>query len=350
MNQTRPFDDIPDDPPRATAPIAPAAPAMRIPDGPPIGEFSLTNASREAFATRQIDESLAARLSRMENGLAIFDARVKLLEQIHLSAISRTSPEDWVLFHDKNSGATVGMLRKSGTPGIGEIYGISLRHFPTDGDGNFCPERFRIDDTTYGYRGWVSGRSDFTAREMIGMPIEIRSDEEFTGRSVNAQNKITRSNDDRAAALDADLKSALYTRGINVMTRILAGMGRVPIADLDRAWKGTGKDTARCAKGGGFGTSTERGAQKVADPGTAAKALELWEEILRRVGGDQTAAKSLLKQCTSFTKADGGKFDGYDSHARITSDKMLGAAWQTLKAHPTYGDNAGRREPGDDRE
>jgi len=97
-------------------------------------------------------------------------------------------------------------------------------------------------------------------------------------------------------------------------------------------------DIARCNKGSGYGSSAARGAQKVAEAGVEDSAQELWNEILRRVGGDTEAGSQLLREIT----ANPPKFAGFKTIARLTQKWQVSGAMDKLKKHEMWGDEAMR--------
>jgi hypothetical protein len=127
-------------------------------------------------------------------------------------------------------------------------------------------------------------------------------------------------------------------------------MSRIPKAQLAKAWEGTGKNVEDCAKGHGYGTGSERGAKGVADADVPEQREKLRKEILSAVGGDNSAAKDLLREITSNPEKN---FKGFDSVDRLTKGWQVEQAFRKLRAHPTFGEAAGSggsRTPGEDDE
>jgi len=183
-----------------------------------------------------------------------------------------------------------------------------------------------------------------------GLEFARRSDEDFTGRGVDADEKIETRKAEKVGALDTDLRASVLTGLRTKSVRVLCGMTRVPTADLERAWNGQQKALDDCRKGHGFGTSTDRGAQRVAEEGVGERAIKLGDEILRRVNGDVEAARGLLKDITaspSRPKKGGGvtkEFPGFTSVSQFTKEWQVSNAETALASHPVFGDAA--REPG----
>jgi hypothetical protein len=108
-------------------------------------------------------------------------------------------------------------------------------------------------------------------------------------------------------------------------------MGRVPVRDLEAAWKDTGKKVDDCRKGQGWGTSGERTASGLAGEEIHAQVKALSDEVMRVVGGDIDKAKILVKKITSSKT-----FGGFDSLKQITKEFQVNQAWKNLKASPEY--------------
>lgn len=303
---------------------------------------------REMSLTARAEHSLVERLQRLEDAAVIFKRRNELMETCYLSAIRRTRPQDWIL-----SGAgpeATGMLGASGGDLVAETYGIVIQNIrPLDDAGCFAPQRVVTGGSAYGYRAWCDAWSRVNGRSMEAIEAFRRSDEEFTGRGVDKDDGITVKSAEKEGALDSDLRSSVLTLLRTKAVRILCGMTRVPVSDLERAWKDTSKLTADCRKGHGFGSSAGRQAGAVAETGVREGAEELWKEILRRCNGEANAAKLVLKDLTSYPakKDAAGKeiyraFAGVESWEQITKVKGLSIAREKLKSHPMAGD----REPG----
>jgi hypothetical protein len=296
----------------------------------------------ELAMTSRSEASLLEQLSKLENAEALFERRAKLMESFYMTAIRRTRPQDWVLFKDKQGNVNA-MLTASGAELVAEVYGIRISNVrPLDGRGMFSPERVEITGGAYELRGACDAYSRVNGREVFGLEMSRRSDEQFTGRSVNDEGKFDFKGE---TANPADLRSAVLT-GLRTKTvRVLCGMTRVPPSDLEKAWTGTPKKVDECRKGSGFGTGNERRSENLSSDDVVSEQKKLGDEILRRVGGDVAAAKKLTKEITA-----GPNFDGFDSIARVTKDWQLKQAWKNLIAHKTFGDqhNGGTREPGQD--
>src|SRR3990172_13079780 len=286
------------------------------------------------------EKSLIERLQRMQDAALVFERRTQLIETCHLVAIRRTRPQDWVLFRDRQANE-IAMVTASGAQLVAEVYGVVIQNVrPIDERGMFAPEVVTYPNGSFAYRASCDAWSRVNGRSIEALEIARRSDEEFTGRGVTKNGDLTVKPGERTGALDSDLRSSVLTGLQTKAVRVLCGMSRVPIADLDRAWKDTPKKVSECRKGSGYGTSTERSAATVADTDVPAEAKKLGEEILKRVAGDKSAAADLLREITA-----GKDFKGFDSVARFTQAWQLENAWKKLREHATFGD-AAQRESG----
>jgi hypothetical protein len=270
------------------------------------------------------------------------EAREKALANLRHVAIKSTHAFDWTLYKDKD-GRVVGVPRDSAAVQIRKWMGISIFNYRPLAAGHPEPQvtqEPKVDDdgrpvNVHGkplmvtiVEMWADGLCALTGEPVEGVYYAVRSDKPFTGSGTLQ-----------------DLKAACRTGLDAKVTRLLSGLRKVPEDTL----KELGIDTAKCHGGMGFGTSADRQAGKVAEEGVAELAQKLREEILRRVGGDTAAAKSLCKDITRADKPgkDGKVFPGWDTVDRLTAGWQIENAWKKLKAHPTFGDHApAGREPG----
>lgn len=290
----------------------------------------------ELVLTKRSEAPLLEILSRLENAEALFERRAKLMESFYMTALKRTRPEDWILFKDRQENVNA-MLAASGADLVAEVYGIRMFNVrPMDSRGMFSPERLDLKGGAYELRGACDAFSRVNGREIFGLEISRRNDEQFTGRTVDDDGKFSF---EGKSANPADLRSAVLT-GLRTKTvRVLCGMTRVPTSDLERAWAGSNKKIEQCRKGSGFGSGKERRGEDLSEADVKAEQKKLGDEVLRRVGGDIGAAKKLMKEVTA-----GPNFDGFDSASRLTKGWQIKNAWEKLKTHPAFGD----REPGSD--
>lgn len=276
------------------------------------------------------EESLNDKLAKMAEGMKLLEARSAMQERAHMLALRRTEPEHWVLFKDKQGNVNA-MLTSPGAPLVAEVYGIQIVNpRPLDKAGNFDPEKIEGGALGYGYRCWGDGISHLTGRRVVAVEAFRASTEDFIGRAA------MRSTPD--IVKDADLRNSCFTLLSTKIVRILGNCTRVPPGMLTRAWEGTGKSTDACRKGSGFGGSDERTAQAVADPNAKEGAEGLWNEIIRRTGGDVDAGKKLLLEITANPDRN---FTGFDSWQRLTQEWQIERAFKNLRGHRVFGDQQG---------
>lgn len=314
----------------------------RVDDGPSgvvvAGSSLLAQLDAEIALTARAEANFEARIQAMENAAIVFEHRQKILERCYLSTIGRTRPEDWILMRDR-AGIEVAMLGASGADLVAESYRIQVTGTrPVNEAGEFVPQRIPVPgrEGVYTLRGWFDAVSYMTERYVTSVEVSKRSDEDFTGRSVTKDGSITMRGTDAVGALDSDLRASLQRLMFTKAVRILAGMTRVPRRELERAWEGTGKSTEQCRRGSGYGSGSERNAASLTPREVRAKAVELANEVTRRVGGDKAAARQLLMEITA--SADGA-FAGFDTPDRITKDFIVQRGWERLRAHAVFGDD-----------
>lgn len=310
------------------------------------------DAADEVMLTQRADESLIEALTRLENAAEVFKRRAELLEACHLAALKRTRPSDWVLTRDRQDAETA-MLTVSGADLVAEVYGIVIRNIgPTNERGEFTPEKTPVKglDGVYSLRAHCSAFSRVNGRAIELLEFTRRSDEDFTGRSIASNGRLTTKPTESVGALESDLRGAVLTGMRTKVVRVLCGMTRVPVSELAKAWEGTEKKVEQCRRGHGYGTSSERTSRKLSGNLDQDK-RELWEELLRRTGGDKGEASTLL---CDITTSDDGQYKGYTSVDRIAKDFLIKRAWDRLPRHPRFGDQAQQaaagREPGADDE
>jgi hypothetical protein len=312
--------------PVTTAPFAP------LPD-------EIEKEEQHAIALR--DENLT-RLALIDPELieVRLQAREKALAKLREVAIRGSHAFDWTLYKDKE-GRIVGVPRDSAAVQIRKWMGISIFNYRPLDNGVPTPlvtkERIKTTDR----EGKVTGEQEVTVVEMwadglcalTGEPVEgiyyaARSDKPFVGSGTLQ-----------------DLKASCRTGLDAKVTRILSGLRKVPVDQL----KELGVKVEQSYTGMGFGTSADRGAARVQEAGVKEGLDELKAEVLRRVGGDVSAARQLT---VDITKSPDGKFKGFDSLDRLTKEWQVTAAWKALKTHSVFGGDGAtksdEREPGVD--
>jgi hypothetical protein len=285
-------------------------------------------ARSQSIAQLALQDPLAVKryLEKLEEGLAI-------LRQV---AIKSTTPYDWTRFKDKE-GNVICILRDQGAANIRKWLGISIfahRGDPLDAKvpgPKVSVEKQDGGGTVTVVEMWADAFCARTGERIEGVYSAVRSDQKFRGRETLQDDK-------------ASVRTYLDSK----VTRILSGLRKVPESVLVEA----GIDTKKSYAGSGYGSSAERQAGALTSDEVKTSAAKLRDEILRRVGGDSSAAKQLCRDITKGDKADssGKVFPGWDTVERLTKDWQVENAWKKLKVHSTFGDQhvppAGDREPG----
>jgi hypothetical protein len=309
-------------------------------------------AKRETDLMAIADNSWIEKMgANLEQGMALFEQRAKMLEKAHTIAIARTRPEDWILFKDPQGNINA-MLAGAGAEQVAEVYGVQIVALgPLDDRGIFDPVKEPIEKLpgVYALRCWISGFSRLTGRFMQNLEISRRSDEKFLGRSIDSQTgKFDFKGD---GANESDMRSALQTGARTKLVRVLCGMSKLPLSELKKA----GLNTDLCRQGSGFGSSQDRKATTTADAGSAGDALALWNDILKRTAGDEDAAKGVLRDITKYDayKNKDGKeinaFAGAKSYQELNTAQRVSRAKERLAKHAVFGDNVQHdREPGEE--
>jgi len=290
------------------------------------------------------EEAIAHRIQTtkfdMADAAQALEQVTKALELARTASIKATAAGDWVLFRQGDE--TFGMLCSSGADKVADYYGVRIKMLPQDEHGIFRPEKNTGEGGHLELTGYAMVHSTFNRRQEQ-IEATVRANEGFTGRQLDGEGKFVGKD---GVAYEADLRLALMTRLRTKAVRVTAGMSRVPEDKL----KDAGLDTAKCRKGHGFGSSTERNASRVAPEDVKKERKALGEEVLARVGGDIDNAKSLLKDITKGDKPgkDGKVFQGFDTVERLTKDWQVKNAWSKLRAHEVFGDDQQGREPGEE--
>jgi hypothetical protein len=301
--------------------------------------------SAETQLAALAERSLLDTLQKSENASLILAKRAELMSTARHLALRATRPEDWILTKDKQD-IEIAMLSGPGADQVANLFGIQILNIrPLDERGIFQPEKIvdEKDPKRYTLRAWCDAFSRVTGRAVQSLEASRRSDEDFTGRSVDAGGAITFRGD---GALDSDLRAAVQTLLRTKAVRVLGGMTRVPLSEL----KAAGLDTAKCRRGHGYGSGDNRRAQDGAEADVVQQAEALWKDILRRVGGDESAANQVLKEITAYPAHKEGKykaFDGCKSWQEINTQKRVETARSKLAKHSQFGDQA-ERDPGEE--
>jgi len=175
--------------------------------------------------------------AQRELAAAVLDARITILETVRRRAIRMTYPSDWNLYRDRE-GTVIGYLSDAGCERCRDILGIEVFNVS-------APVKVPNGDGSFLYLQSAAGRSKLTTQVVEQMEGGRSSSEDFCKGVTGAQlellvRKATRAN------LDGNI------------ARELMGMKSVPLAELQDAWQGTGKDWNQARKARGFGSQSER--------------------------------------------------------------------------------------------
>lgn len=297
-------------------------------------EVQLMPASQSVAMMTSRGESPLSTLAAMEHGLAIMKRRADILDQVRLAALRITDPRDWVQSKGKNDAQedAVCLLAASGARKIAPYYGIEVFNVrPLDQSGSPAPIESKGEDGEVMYTLYFDLSVGLTKEVAYGLQASRSTSEQFIGRGGLESTS--------ALVAKADITNAVYTLACTKGVRIGGAMKNVPVRELAAAWANTDKKIESIPRGSGFGTSSDRGAQSVTSEGMKEEQEKLRKEILARVGGDNSAARDLLKEITLWKGKD-GKERWASSVTEIIKDYPMKLAWEKLREHETFGDKA----------
>ena len=283
----------------------------------------------EKALVRSIEADESTLISRLvvnpDQAQKALEVRAKLFGTLRKSAIRETNPQDWVLNRDRE-GNVLAMPKSAACAKIGEQYGINVYDIrPIDAGGAFRPEIDKNDDGSVVVKAWCSARSEVTGRDVPMIEAVRSSKEKFIGR------------DD----FPSDLRNSVLTLLNSKSVRIIAAVSGLSLDQLNDAWEGIDyKNTDKCVKGHGFGSSGDRAASGVTAKDVKEDQIKLRDDLLRRCQGSQDDAKKLLMELTTFTNSKKEVVKGKESVSRITSEAQMKVVWVKLRKHPDYGDAA----------
>lgn len=292
---------------------------------------------REAAVAEAQPQAVIDQLQRLDDPEAIVRKRAAIIKTARAAAIAETDPADWTLTRN-DAGAELGMVGAAGTAKMAPILGIKVINVrPRKPDGTLDWQKIDQGNGVYSYRLTFDAYWNLTDTLIEGLEAERRSDEDFTGRGVSASGKITTRNSEKVGALDQDLRSSVSALCRTKAVRVLAGMARVPKAELESAWRAAGanKSSENCQRGHGYGGADGRRAQQDAPDDVKSGAAELWRDIQGAVGGNLEHAKRILKEVTSAPATKDRKaFEGFDDFQRIAQAWQLERAREKWARHP----------------
>jgi hypothetical protein len=263
----------------------------------------------------------------------IIEARVQVLATLRRASIRATSPEDWLLFKapDDQGGQIVGYLQDCGCDRVRDLYGINVYNVSK-------PEKIvGLEAQHFHYLVSASGRCNLTRQVVEDMEGGRSSTDDFCkGKS--------------GAELELLVRKAARANVDGNITRELAGMKSVPIADLKEAWVGTDKVIERCRLGRGFGMRDERLG------GASSKAPDVDPPVCPhcKAPGVYRPAKDGRKAfygCPNYSKHANQKFivdaeKWVAEHPKPVATTTPAATDAAPTAGEIFGKNKSEREPG----
>ena len=174
-----------------------------------------------------------------------------LLGMARKASIAMTEPEDWVLFRrpsqDGEEGRVTAYLQDSGAQRIEDLWQIEVK--PPGNAQEFPKERIGLPEAPDEFAWTITGDGicHRTGKKVYAIEGVRRSDEDFVKYKKGIQREI-------------EVRKAAFANLHGGIVRRLTGLGSVSIRLLDDVWKatGTGKTSAHCARGKGYGTQAER--------------------------------------------------------------------------------------------
>jgi hypothetical protein len=173
-----------------------------------------------------------------DKGIQVIQARYKMIDTLRRASISLTSPQDWLLFKSPE-GAVTAYLQDSGCKRIWQIWGIEIS--PREGWDKIT------DDETgdFACKCYGTGVSKVTGLFVENIERVRYSHENYCKDLPKLQQEVRVK------------QAAIANRDGNII-RALTGLKSVALEMLEEVWKGTGKNSDKCARGKGFGSKHER--------------------------------------------------------------------------------------------
>jgi hypothetical protein len=257
--------------------------------------------------------------------LAEFEATSALIPKLVAASVRATRPQDWIAVGEKVYLQGTGVERVAALWGL--VFGIPsvIREDTPDGEYSYIVTGSVVcRKTGVGYQGVVGGRS---SRDPFFDEFDEPKPANFKDLPKSERDAWREAHRIPPDPMEVR-KSAVtnwQTRGASMVT----GMRGLTVADLEsNGIKGVQKIE--------YGKGSRGGATISAD--IKAEQTKLFNEVLKRVGGEKMDALKLLKEITA-----GKDFGGFDSVAAMKFGWQFENAWKALRAHPVFGDNT---EPG----
>lgn len=286
----------------------------------------MTDLQRGPWAMTQIDPKVE---------LAKFEAAAELQRKLVPASIRATKPQDWIKMGDKVYLQATGVERIASLWGL--VFGepdVSRENYE---DGNFAyvvtgAAGSRL--TGVFYRGIQGGRS---SADPFFDAFDTEKPQGF--RDLPPEQREAWKREHRIAPDPLDVRKAAVTNWQVRAASMLTGLRGLTPKDLADAGV-SGVLEVQYGKGARGGDTT---------PGDLkAESTALWNDILKRTGGELATAKQVLKDITAYPAKEGkySAFPGLTSHDGFKDLQKVRMAVSKLKGHPAYGDAATAAEPG----
>lgn len=198
----------------------------------------------EETALAQSAETVSDLATLGARGMAIIESRREVVDTAVRASISLTYPQDWILFRDKDTGRIIAYLQDSGCARISKVWGIQTEY-------KSLAKQESDDKLSFSWK--------VTGNAFCKLTGQYLNDEEGVRCSTEAF--ITQVKEPMLK--DTRVKQAAKANFNGSCVRRLTGMQSIPIEMLDEVWKGSGKTSAKCVQGKGFGSAAERQGAKV---------------------------------------------------------------------------------------
>lgn len=274
--------------------------------------------------------------------LVQFEANAELMKRLVPASIRATKPQDWIRMGGKV------YLQGTGVERIAALWGlrfyeptVTREDFP---DGEFayvCRGAIECRLTGVSYQSIEGGRS---SRDPFFDSFDQDKPENWNSMG-NGEREEWRARH-RLPVDPMEVRKAAVTNWQTRGASMLTGMRGLTQADLDACG-------VKDVKSVEYGAGKKGGSTAPAD--LKAQQTALWNDCLRRTGGEVALAKELLKDVTAYpagknktTGQDYAAFSGADAVEKITRPQSIAIALEKLKKHPTFGDDAAARQPGEE--
>jgi hypothetical protein len=234
-----------------------------------------------------------------DKGIQVIQARYKMIDTLRRASISLTSPQDWLLFKTPE-GAVTAYLQDSGCKRIWQIWGIEIS--PKEGW-----EKITDDETgDYACKCYGTGVSKVTGLFVENIEGVRYSNENYCKDLPRLQQEVRVK------------QAAIANRDGNII-RALTGLKSVALEMLEEVWKGTGKSSALCNLGKGYGSRTERKGAEVHDQAprdVPAPICDICGKSMKYI-----AASDRYKAFWSCPEKKKGPDGKYNNHGSVEADK-----------------------------